>query len=96
MNKSAGKGRQWMAVFTAIILLMAIGVLAKLYHVSVVMGPDLIAKARERIIQERTIEASRGNIYSSDGLLLHSRSLCPSLWLKKRCLRLSWHVSIGL
>ncbi len=38
-----------MAVFTAIILLMAIGVLAKLYHVSVVMGPDLIAKARERI-----------------------------------------------
>ncbi|MGY8965424.1 MAG: penicillin-binding protein [Flavobacteriales bacterium] len=70
MNKSAGKGRQWMAVFTAIILLMAIGVLAKLYHVSVVMGPDLIAKARERIIQERTIEASRGNIYSSDGLLL--------------------------
>ncbi|NCF95250.1 MAG: hypothetical protein GWO76_02235, partial [Proteobacteria bacterium] len=70
MNKSAGKGRQWMAVFTAIILLMAVGVLAKLYHVSVVMGPDLIAKARERIIQERTIEASRGNIYSSDGLLL--------------------------
>lgn len=59
-----------MAVFTAIILLMCMGVLAKLYHVSVVMGPDLIAAAREHVIQERTIEASRGNVYSSDGLLL--------------------------
>ncbi len=59
-----------MAVFTAIILLMAIGVLAKLYHVSVVMGPDLIAKARERIIQERTIEASSAKIHKRHGLLL--------------------------
>ena len=57
----------WLVIFTGILGFI---ILFKLYFISFSLGPKLIVKAREKVIQERQVPASRGNIYSSDGQLL--------------------------
>ena len=57
----------WLVIFTGVVAFI---ILFKLYFISFSLGPDLIVTAREKVIQERQVPASRGNIYSSDGQLL--------------------------
>ena len=64
------KSARWMAGLVLFIALLTLSILTKLYYVYFQLGPDLIAAAREKVIQEREVPASRGNIYSSDGQLL--------------------------
>ncbi len=45
-------------------------VLIRLYYVSLIEGPKLRAKSRERVIERHVIEAKRGDIYSADGKTL--------------------------
>ncbi len=59
-----------MAGLVLFIALMAFSILGRLYYVSIQLRPELVAAAREKVIQEREIPASRGNIYSADGQLL--------------------------
>jgi cell division protein FtsI (penicillin-binding protein 3) len=61
---------RWVAGITAMLALFAVAVLVKLYVVSFKDGPALRAKGRERVVQQREVQASRGNIYSADGQLL--------------------------
>ena len=64
------RSTRWMAGLVLFIALMAFSILGRLYYVSIQLGPELVAAAREKVIQEREIPASRGNIYSADGQLL--------------------------
>ena len=64
------RSSRWLAGLTLFIGLMTLGILARLYYVSLELGPELVAASRDHVIQEREIPASRGNIYSSDGQLL--------------------------
>ena len=64
------KSTRWLAGLVLFIALMAFSILGRLYYVSIQLGPELVAAAREKVIQEREIPASRGNIYSADGQLL--------------------------
>lgn len=48
----------------------ALAVFAKLLHLQYVDGPEWKAIADSLTIQERTVEAARGNIFSNDGSLL--------------------------
>ncbi|MEY4461120.1 MAG: hypothetical protein RL429_1109, partial [Bacteroidota bacterium] len=61
---------RWVAGITAILALFAGAVLVKLYVVSLRDGAELRLKGRERVVQQREVQASRGNIYSADGQLL--------------------------
>ncbi|MFM6997743.1 MAG: penicillin-binding transpeptidase domain-containing protein [Bacteroidota bacterium] len=61
---------RWVAGLTAILALFATAVLVKLYAVSLRDGEALRAEGRERVVQQREVPASRGNIYSADGQLL--------------------------
>ncbi len=64
------RSTRWLAGLVLLISLLTFSVLGRLYYVSITLGPGLVAAARENVIQERQIPASRGNIYSSDGQLL--------------------------
>ncbi|MFT5969520.1 MAG: cell division protein FtsI (penicillin-binding protein 3) [Flavobacteriales bacterium] len=55
---------------TALLAVLAIGVLVKLVTIQFVEGAELRAKARATTIKPRIVEAARGNIYASDGSLL--------------------------
>ena len=61
---------RWVAGISAFLALFALAVLVKLYVVSIRDGAELREAARDRVVQQRTAQASRGNIYSSDGQLL--------------------------
>ena len=61
---------RWVAGISAVLALFAVAVLVKLYVVSIRDGGALREAARDRVVQQRTVQASRGNIYSSDGQLL--------------------------
>ena len=61
---------RWVAGISAFLALFALAVLVKLYVVSIRDGGALREAARDRVVQRRTVQASRGNIYSSDGQLL--------------------------
>lgn len=61
---------RWVAGISAFLALFAVAVLVKLYVVSIRDGGALREAARDRVVQQRTVQASRGNIYSSDGQLL--------------------------
>jgi len=61
---------RWVAGISAFLALFALAVLVKLYVVSIRDGAELREAARNRVVQQRTVQASRGNIYSSDGQLL--------------------------
>ena len=61
---------RWVAGISAFLALFALAVLVKLYVVSIRDGGALREAARDRVVQQRTVQASRGNIYSSDGQLL--------------------------
>ena len=61
---------RWVAGISAFLALFALAVLVKLYVVSIRDGAELREAARDRVVQQRTVQASRGNIYSSDGQLL--------------------------
>ena len=61
---------RWVAGISAFLALFAVAVLVKLYVVSIRDGAALREAARDRVVQRRTVQASRGNIYSSDGQLL--------------------------
>ena len=54
------------AVFYVIFLVITI----RLFHVSLIKGPELREISRERIIERRDITAKRGDIFSSDGKIL--------------------------
>lgn len=62
--------KRWLAGLTLLIAIISIGILYRLYSISIRLGPELVASSRDHVIQERDIQASRGNIYSSDGQLL--------------------------
>lgn len=64
------RSTRWLAGLVLFISLLTFSILGRLYYVSFKLGPDLVAAAREKVIQERQVPASRGNIYSSDGQLL--------------------------
>ncbi|MDG1252470.1 MAG: penicillin-binding transpeptidase domain-containing protein [Schleiferiaceae bacterium] len=64
------RSTRWLAGLVLLISGLALSIIGRLYHVSFTLGPDLVAAAREKVIQERDVPASRGNIYSSDGQLL--------------------------
>lgn len=64
------RSTRWLAGLVLFISFLTLSILARLYYVSLTLGPDLVAAAREKVIQERQVPASRGNIYSSDGQLL--------------------------
>ena len=51
-------------------LLFGIAIIARIINLQFVQGPQLKAKADSLTLSFRTIEPSRGNIYSSDGSLL--------------------------
>lgn len=58
-------------VVTAIVLLLAGGVVYRLLLIQGVEGSELRQKARsENRVKEEVIEANRGNVYSADGSLL--------------------------
>ena len=61
---------RWVAGISAFLALFALAVLVKLYVVSIRYGGALREAALDRVVQQRTAQASRGNIYSSDGQLL--------------------------
>lgn len=61
---------RWVAGISAFLALFALSVLVKLYVVSIRDGGALREAARDRVVQQRTVQASRGNIYSTDGQLL--------------------------
>ena len=61
---------RWVAGISAFLALFALAVLVKLYVVSIRDGGALREAARDRVVQQRTAQASRCNIYSSDGQLL--------------------------
>ena len=61
---------RWVAGISAFLALFALAVLVKLYVVSIRDGAELREAARDRVVQQRAVQASRGNIYSSDGQLL--------------------------
>ncbi len=61
---------RWVAGISVFLALFAVAVLVKLYVVSIRDGAALREAARDRVVQRRTVQASRGNIYSSDGQLL--------------------------
>lgn len=50
--------------------LMAVLVLVKLFVIQYAEGPELRARSQQEAIREISIEADRGNIFSSDGKLL--------------------------
>ncbi len=50
--------------------MMAVFVLVKLFVIQYAEGPELRARSQQEAIREINIEASRGNIFSSDGKLL--------------------------
>jgi cell division protein FtsI (penicillin-binding protein 3) len=53
-----------------LMLLLGLLVLVRILHLQYVKGDELIAKANEKTIRMRSIEAQRGNILSADGSLL--------------------------
>ncbi|MDR2222168.1 MAG: transpeptidase family protein [Flavobacteriaceae bacterium] len=58
-------------LISAIVLLMAGGIVYRLVYIQSVEGRELRAKAsNESRIKEEVVEANRGNIYSADGSLL--------------------------
>lgn len=57
----------WLVIFAAVFTLT---IMCRLFFISLSLGPELIASARQKVIQEREVTASRGNIYSNDGQLL--------------------------
>ncbi len=50
--------------------IMALAIFGKLLFIQYSEGPQLRAEAENEVVKEITIQASRGNIYSSDGKLL--------------------------
>ncbi|MEN9833398.1 MAG: hypothetical protein RL753_552, partial [Bacteroidota bacterium] len=61
---------RWVAGITGGLFVFGLAVLVKLYVVSIKDGPALRESMRDRVVQERSVPASRGNIYSADGQLL--------------------------
>ncbi|MHC5201893.1 penicillin-binding protein [Myroides sp. LJL119] len=58
-------------IISAIVLMMAIGIVYRLIHIQSSEGEVLRAKARsEKRVKEDVIPANKGNIYSADGSLL--------------------------
>ena len=57
----------WLVIFAGV---FTFTILCRLFFISLSLGPELIASARQKVIQEREVPASRGNIYSNDGQLL--------------------------
>ena len=57
----------WISAFVYAFFLI---ILVRLFYVALVMGPELRAQSQERVIERRSIEAKRGDIYSADGKTL--------------------------
>ena len=57
-------------VFFVIMLLFFMLLIYNLYKVVFIQGPTLRAEAESTYIKERSVDATRGNIYSDDGSLL--------------------------
>lgn len=58
-------------IISAVVLLMAGGIVYQLFKIQGIEGKELIAKAKsEKRVKEETIPANRGNVYSADGSLL--------------------------
>lgn len=75
MGKIEGKGIKReittrFAYFISMIFLAFVFLMFNLYRIIVIKGPELREEAANTYIKERSIEATRGNIYSSDGSLL--------------------------
>ncbi|MDZ7847825.1 MAG: penicillin-binding protein [Owenweeksia sp.] len=49
---------------------MALFILGKLFVIQYAEGPELRARSKQEVVREISIEAERGNIFSSDGKLL--------------------------
>ena len=70
MSREIKNIKSRIAWVSGIIYLMLAVVLIRLYYVSLVEGPELRAKSRDRVIERHIIEAKRGDIYSADGKTL--------------------------
>ncbi|MEY2793495.1 MAG: hypothetical protein RJA76_1487, partial [Bacteroidota bacterium] len=75
MGKLEGKGikREITTRFAYFISIIFIGfalLMFNLYKIIVIKGPQLREEASNTYVKERSIDATRGNIYSSDGSLL--------------------------
>lgn len=75
MGKLEGKGikreiTSRFAYFISIIFILFVFLMFNLYKIIVIKGPALREEAANTYIKERSIDATRGNIYSSDGSLL--------------------------
>lgn len=57
-------------VIYVIVLIMALIIVVRMFSLIFVNGEEFREMAEENLIRERTLEASRGNIYSDDGSLL--------------------------
>jgi len=70
MSTDIKKVKSRVAWISGGIYLMLAIVLGRLYYVSLAQGPELRKKSRERLIERKTIEAKRGDIFSADGKTL--------------------------
>lgn len=58
-------------IISALVLMMAVGIVYRLIHIQSSEGEELRAKARsEKRVKEDIVPANKGNIYSADGSLL--------------------------
>ena len=57
-------------IFFMVVLLMFLVLIFNLYKLVFLQGEELRSEAAATYIKERSVEASRGNIYSDDGSLL--------------------------
>ncbi|MEC4114524.1 penicillin-binding protein [Myroides pelagicus] len=58
-------------IFTALVFIVAIGIVYSLVKIQLIDGKELRAKAQDKTrIKEEIIPANRGNVYSADGSLL--------------------------
>lgn len=70
MSIEIGQIKKRITWISAVVYAFFLVILARLFYVALVMGPELRAQSQERVIERRPIEAKRGDIYSADGKTL--------------------------
>jgi cell division protein FtsI (penicillin-binding protein 3) len=70
MSTEIGQIKKRITWISAVVYAFFLIILARLFYVALVMGPELRAQSQERVIERRPIEAKRGDIYSADGKTL--------------------------
>jgi len=70
MSIEIGQIKKRITWISAVVYAFFLIILARLFYVALVMGPELRAQSQERVIERRPIEAKRGDIYSADGKTL--------------------------